>query len=312
MSKKDKPFQALGVDALFGTSDNESTSQVPLSAIALSPSQPRRYFDLDKMEQLTASVRTHGILQPLLVRPKGTGYELVAGERRYRAAQAVGLLEVPVIVKDLSDESARQLALIENLQRDDLNAIEETEGILGLLALTLNQDNEAIVSLLYRMNNEAKGLANQNVLVNEETQQILKVFEDLGTISWESFVSSRLPLLKLPLEIKEVLRNGKIAYTKAIAISKIKDDERRKKLLWEAIEQQWSLSQIKEQILTSEKNIPEDSQNASKEEIVQFGRVSQKLKKAKPWKYDPAKWKKIARWLAKIEDLLDSDSTRKL
>ncbi|NJM89653.1 MAG: ParB/RepB/Spo0J family partition protein [Hydrococcus sp. RU_2_2] len=292
MSKKDKPFQALGVDALFGTSNDESTMKVPLSAIALGDAQPRRYFDPDKMEQLTVSVRRQGILQPLLVRPKGTGYELIAGERRYRAAEAVGLLEVPVVVKELSDEAARQLALIENLQREDLNAIEETEGILGLLALALGQDQESVVSFLYRLNNETKGLANQNVLVSEETQQIIKVFDDLGTISWESFVSSRLPLLKLPSEILEELRDGKIAYTKAVALSKIKDHEQRKKLLEEAIAQGWSLSQIKEKIAILQKQPKEDINEASKEEIEQFGRVSQKLKKAKPWQSDPTKWKK--------------------
>jgi ParB family transcriptional regulator, chromosome partitioning protein len=305
MSKKDKPFQALGVDALFGTSNDESTMKVPLSAIALGDAQPRRYFDPDKMEQLTVSIRRQGILQPLLVRPKGTGYELIAGERRYRAAEAVGLLEVPVVVKELSDEAARQLALIENLQREDLNAIKETEGILGLLALALGQDQESVVSLLYRLNNETKGLANQNVLVSEETQQIIKVFDDLGKISWESFVSSRLPLLKLPSEILDKLRGGQIAYTKAVAIAKIKDQEQRKKLLEEAIAQGWSLSQIKEKIAILQTQPKEDINEVSKEEIEQFGRVSQKLKKAKPWQSDPTKWKKIAGWLAKIETLLD-------
>ncbi|PSB00549.1 ParB/RepB/Spo0J family partition protein [Merismopedia glauca] len=312
MPKKDKPFQTLGVNALFGEVDVELDVQqevcVPLNQISVSSFQPRRYFDPEKMAQLVDSVRIHGILQPLLVRPKKEGYELVAGERRFRAAQVLGLLDVPVIVKDLNDEVARKLALIENLQRDDLNALEETEGILGLLALTLNQDEEAIISLLYRMNNEAKGLANQNVLVSPSTQQVVELFANLGTLSWESFVSTRLPLLKLPPEILEVLRNGKIAYTKAIAIAKVQEEKARQKLLEEAVANHWSLSQIKEQILKITASRSRELPKTSPEEIAQVVRVEQKLKKLKPWKSDPSKWKKIAGWLDKIEALLEEES----
>jgi ParB family transcriptional regulator, chromosome partitioning protein len=97
--------------------------------------QPRHYFDPEKLEQLVQSIAQHGILEPLLVRPLETNqYELVAGERRYRAALKLGLSEVPVVIRQLNDEEATQLALIENLQREDLNPIEETEGILQLLA----------------------------------------------------------------------------------------------------------------------------------------------------------------------------------
>lgn len=308
MPKKDKPFQSLGVNALFGDVDVQEEACVSLSEISVSSFQPRRYFDPEKMAQLVDSVRTHGILQPLLVRPQANGYELVAGERRFRAAQAVGLLNVPVIIKDLSDEAARKLALIENLQREDLNVLEETEGILRLLALTLNQEDEATVSLLYRMNNEAKGLANQNVLVSPSAQQVIQLFANIGTLSWESFVSTRLPLLKLPPEILEVLRNGEIAYTKAVAIAKVSEENVRKKLLEEAIANQWSLSQIKEQISHIDRNQTKELPKASYDEVVQVVRVEQKLKKLKLWKSNPSKWKKISAWLGKIEALLEEES----
>ncbi|WP_199250096.1 ParB/RepB/Spo0J family partition protein [[Phormidium] sp. ETS-05] len=100
-------------------------------------SQPRRYFDETQMQQLVASVREFGIIQPLLVRPMGDKYEIVAGERRYRAALAVGLTAIPVIVRVLNDTEALECALMENLQRCDLNPVEETEGILRLLELSL-------------------------------------------------------------------------------------------------------------------------------------------------------------------------------
>src|SRR5512136_1925538 len=103
---------------------------VPVASIVPAKYQPRHYFDEGAMQELTASVREHGILHPLLVRPAGIGqYELVAGERRYRAARAVGLTEVPVVVREMTDSQAVQYALVENLQRQDLNPLEETEGI---------------------------------------------------------------------------------------------------------------------------------------------------------------------------------------
>jgi ParB family chromosome partitioning protein len=96
------------------------------------------------MQSLVKSIKQHRILSPLLVCPKGEDlYELVAGERRYRAAISAGLDEVPVVIWELTDEDALQLALLENLQREDLNPLEETEGILQLLALKLNQSSEA-------------------------------------------------------------------------------------------------------------------------------------------------------------------------
>jgi ParB family chromosome partitioning protein len=119
---------------------SSSESVVKLVEIHLPQQQPRRYFDSDALKELVSSVRQHGILQPLLVRPlKEGGYELVAGERRYLAATEVGLTEVPVTVRELTNEEAFQFALIENLQRADLTPIEETEGILQLLALHLEQ-----------------------------------------------------------------------------------------------------------------------------------------------------------------------------
>jgi ParB-like partition proteins len=114
---------------------------------------------------LVLSIKEHGILEPLLVRPRSGGeYELVAGERRYRAAQKLGLAEVPVVIRKLTDEEALALSLIENLHREDLNPVEETEGILQLLSLKLNVAVEETISLLYRMQNEAKGKVTQNVL----------------------------------------------------------------------------------------------------------------------------------------------------
>jgi ParB family chromosome partitioning protein len=110
------------------TKSDVSNIKVDIDRISPSPFQPRRRFDETKIEELASSIRNQGIIQPLVVRPKGDGYELIAGERRWRAAMKAGLSEVPVVIREASDQEALQLALVENLQREDLNPIEEASG----------------------------------------------------------------------------------------------------------------------------------------------------------------------------------------
>ena len=114
--------------------DSEAISfRVEVDRITPSPFQPRRTFDEGKIEELASSIRNQGIIQPLVVRRNGDGYELIAGERRWRAAMRAGLTHVPIVVRDASDHEALQLALVENLQREDLNPIEEANGYRRLL-----------------------------------------------------------------------------------------------------------------------------------------------------------------------------------
>ncbi|MBD1998035.1 ParB/RepB/Spo0J family partition protein [Leptolyngbya sp. FACHB-541] len=284
------------------TSDKQS---LPVESIILPASQPRRYFDPEKLRQLTESVRQHGILEPILVRPsqkKGL-YELVAGERRFRAAQEVGLSSVPVTIRELSDEESLQLALVENLQREDLNPVEETEGILQLLALRLKIPSLDVPPLLYKMRNEAIGTVNQNVLINSEAESVQAVFTEVGTITWESFVTSRLPLLRLPPEILESLQSGKIAYTKAQAIARVKDDDQRKELLGEAIAQDLSLSQIKDKIaILKAAKVTNDSEPSLRSQIDE---VLRQAKQSKVWD-DPKKQRKLEKILADLKTLVSN------
>ncbi len=131
-----------GLDALL-PSDGVRMSQLPLALIEPGPFQPRRRFNEASLQELAESVRVKGVLQPLLVRPKGDGYELVAGERRFRAAQLAGLTEVPAIIREMSDQEALELALVENLQREDLNPVEEALGYQRLIDLGLSQEEVA-------------------------------------------------------------------------------------------------------------------------------------------------------------------------
>jgi ParB family chromosome partitioning protein len=115
---------------------DRSGQSLPVEFLAPSPFQPRRIFNEDDISELTASVRERGVLQPILVRPNPTQqnhYEIVAGERRWRAAQAARLHEVPVIIRDLSDEGVLEIALVENIQRADLNPLEEASGYQRLI-----------------------------------------------------------------------------------------------------------------------------------------------------------------------------------
>lgn len=302
--KSDRPYNAkANLNVLFGDEEPPTSPQIiEIDSISLPASQPRRYFDPQKLEQLTQSVKAHGILENLLVRPikgKQGAYELVAGERRYRAAIAAELTEVPVTIRELADEEAFSIALVENLQREDLNPVEETEGIVTLLGIQLKESPDIVISWLYRMDNEQKKKVTNNVIGNTEKRKIESVFTSLGQ-NWQSFVNNRLPLLKLPDEILEVLRQGKIEYTKAKAIAKIKDEQQRHKLIDEAVSQNLSLTQIKEKtkaLSTEDNSVPSPS--------TQVKTITSRLNRSKLWEKNPKKWKQVQNWLEKIENLLE-------
>jgi ParB family chromosome partitioning protein len=251
------------------------------------------------LEELVTTVKEHGVLEPLLVRPteKSNQYELVAGGRRYRAAQRADLTEVAVIVLSLTDSQALEVALIENLQREDLNPLEETEGILRLLAMKLSIPYEEVISLLYRLQKEVKGKVAHNVVGESEREMVKAVFSSLGLVTFESFVSHRLPLLNLPSGIRDALQSGKIAYTKAQVLARVKDPELRKALLEEALAFDLSLSQIKERIKASTSQPEPTSLEAKAKDTIR------RFHKAKLWQ-NPAKKKKFERLLEKMEALL--------
>ncbi|GIW29527.1 MAG: chromosome partitioning protein ParB [Meiothermus sp.] len=141
MSKKPSGL-GKGLEALLPKTTT-SLTKLPLALIKPNPGQPRRLFDPAALEELAASIKEKGLLQPLLVRPKGDMYELVAGERRFKASQIAGLREVPVVIKDIGEREALEIALIENLQREDLNPMEEAEGYKRLVEMGMTQEEVA-------------------------------------------------------------------------------------------------------------------------------------------------------------------------
>jgi ParB family chromosome partitioning protein len=136
MAKPRKGGLGKGLEALFMDNQTDADTPITLQIEEIEPNrdQPRRNFDPDKLEELSASIAEHGVITPLLVRPlMGGRYQIVAGERRWRAARMAGLTELPVVVRQLTDSQCMQLALVENLQRDDLNPVEEARGYQNLL-----------------------------------------------------------------------------------------------------------------------------------------------------------------------------------
>ncbi len=329
MSQKRELEKLTGLDNLFGSEEDPPSSDttLPISAIILPPSQPRRYFDPKKLQSLADSIKQEGLLEPIVVRPVGelyanslksqniptqAAYELIAGERRLKACQLAELTDIPVRIIECDEKTALRIRLVENLQREDLNAFEETMGILDLIKSELEVESHTVVSLLYQMNNEAKGNSNHNVMVSESAQVIQKIFSQLGKISWQSFVANRLPLLKLPPDIQTVLEKGKIEYTKAQVIARVKDDFKRQDLLDKAIESNLSLSEIKEEVgnilQTQDEKKPLSRKQEEKDKT---DRIYKALRKSKIWD-DEKKLKKINKLFAQIQALLEEENTDSL
>jgi len=135
MSKKGlgRGLGALIPEVEVGERDRAAIHEIEVRLIERNVRQPRKQFDPSRLEELAASIREHGVVQPIVLRPKGNGYEIVAGERRWRAAQLAGLQRIPALVKVFSEADAMEIALIENLQREDLNPLEEAEAFRILL-----------------------------------------------------------------------------------------------------------------------------------------------------------------------------------
>lgn len=317
-SKRDKAYGAtIDLSRLYGSSitsldtdtdqENEKIALISIDKIKRTPDQVRRYFDPKKMNQLVSSVRIDGILENLIVSSAKDGkFQLISGERRLRAAKEVGLTEVPAKILNLDEFDAFRISLIENLQREDLNPVEETDGIIKLLAGELHLSEDEVVSLLYQMQNSiTRQVVNHNVVVQENQETVEKIFNYLGRLSWQSFVKHRLPLRKLPGNILESLRQGKLAYTKAQLIARIKDQEFREEMLKVAVKEELSLSEIKARISEFVQKEVASNNDIDSELKEKTASCLKALKKSKVLK-SSAKQKKLKKILEQLEKLLES------
>jgi len=238
-----------GLNALFPDIDllmeegkkEEDIFNCDIDAIRPNPYQPRKSFDATKIEELAESIRSTGIIQPLIVRKSSPGYELIAGERRWKAAFKAGLKKVPVIIKDVSDDEVLKLSLIENLQREDLNPIEEADAYLRLIE-EFNLSQESLAKI---------------------------VGKDRSTIT------NTLRLLKLPEEIKKDVASGKISSGHARAILSLDTNNKRYKLYQEIIKRDLSVRKTEELVkkMRGEKHPPQQ------EEDPQINSIKEKLQR---------------------------------
>lgn len=212
MAKKSGLGKGLGL--LVGEADAETAGMRPDSTLSIkeiqpNKGQPRKRFKAEELAELTDSIKQNGILQPLLVRRSGDHYEIVAGERRYQAARAAGLTEVPVVIREISDDDVFKLALIENLQRSDLTPLEEARG--------------------YRQLIKDKGLT------QEELAKILS--------KSRSAITNTIRLLDLPKEVQEVVDEGNLSAGHARAILAVPSEEGRIRLARKVVDERLSVRQ---------------------------------------------------------------------
>lgn len=193
---------------------SEELLELDIDLIEPSPAQPRTHFDETRLEELAQSIRSNGIVQPLLVRRRGGRYQLVAGERRWRAAQRAGLQRVPAVVREIPDDKLLELALIENIQRQELNAIEEAHAYKRLI--------------------ETLGL----------TQEV--VAQRVGRD--RSFVTNHLRLLRLPEDIQRLVEEEKISMGHARALLGVDDTDIQRRIARNVIEQSLSVRETERAI----------------------------------------------------------------
>lgn len=224
-----------GLESLLGEAAGEAgpgvagAREIPLAKVTVNPDQPRKSFDAASLEELTESVSRNGVLQPILVRPYNGGYQIVAGERRYQAAQAAGLETIPAVVRDVDDDAVLQLALIENLQRSDLNPMEEAFGYQTLIQ--------------------------QNGFTQTELAQVLSKSRPA--------IANSLRLVGLPAEVQEMVADGRLSAGHARAILSVEGDERRVALARKVVANQLTVRQTEK--LASSFSGKESRKDAKKE-----------------------------------------------
>jgi ParB family chromosome partitioning protein len=224
-----------GLDALITSlhiDESDKVIQIPLAQLRANPYQPRKHFNEDSIRELSESIKEHGVIQPIIVRKVLKGYEIIAGERRFRASQVAGTPTIPAVERILSDQQVMEIALIENVQREDLNALE--------------------IAFAYQ------GIIDQFSLTQEELSA--KVGKS------RSHIANFLRLLSLPESIKQYVSRGTLSMGHARAIVGVKDDKIKKELAESTISKQWSVRELEEAIKMLEEPPGPDKEKAKQKE----------------------------------------------
>lgn len=204
----------LGVAGLLDRGGDLVVQEIPVDALVFNSYQPRQEFDEEELRELAASIREHGVLQPIVVRRVGSGFEVVAGERRVRACKLAGVSKVPAVVKDVGDEESAVLALVENVQRSGLSAVEEALGYQRLI--------------------EQFGWSQQQVA------------EMVGRS--QSAVANKLRLLKLPAEIREGIMRGLVTERHARALLRLPSDQEQLEVYRDSVRFGWTVEKLEAEV----------------------------------------------------------------
>ena len=201
-------------DQRLKMNNDDSVQFIALELIRPNPYQPRKTFEEERLNDLASSIQQHGILQPIVLRQTVQGYYIVVGERRFRASKLAGLTEVPAIIKELSDEDMMELAIIENLQREDLNAIEEAES--------------------YK-----KMMTDLNITQQEVARRLGKS---------RPYIANMLRLLQLPKNVAQMVQHGALSSAHGRTLLTLKDASKIKKTAKQAAQESWSVRYLEEYV----------------------------------------------------------------
>lgn len=270
---------------------------IEISKIIPMPGQPRRHFADEALDTLAESVRTQGVLQPILIRPLPDGrFGLIAGERRLKAAQRAGLLRIPAIVRDITEEEALDFALFENTQREDLNAYEFAQATLNLIVRRMNWDVADAPTKLRSVERAPQQFP-------EEHRQLTALFQEIGRAGLTSFVKQSLRVLNLPDYLLSVLQHGTLDYTKVLLISGARP-EHHQTLLEAAVDENLSVAELRRRRQALEQPAPPPARHQE---------VARLLTSAQPETMTPDQHQRFETLLAELQQLLrppGKDKTR--
>lgn len=286
-------------DDMLGEVEEASSSpqnaEVPLDQVTPRADQFRRTFNQDSIEALAASISELGLLEPIVVRERGDGLEIVAGERRYRALRHLAWERAPVRIVSFTDAQAELAGAVENLNREDLGPLEEVDAVLSVLRHALNLPQEEVVALVTRV----RGLELDQKDFSEDDTRLVGLFRRLGYTSLNSFYANRLSLLRYPEDLLHAMRSGGLAYTKARVLARVKDAATRQNLVDVTLRDDLSVEEVEQRV--REQTEPVLPQSKLYED---FGRVRRLITKRKVQQLDAAKQKRLRQLVKEIEKLV--------
>lgn len=290
------------------TSTNGDTRWLPINTIQPGAFQPRQFFSEEGIDNLATSFKEQGFRGAINVRPlKNGSWELIAGERRWRAAKLAGLIEVRCIIDEYTDQEALEFALIENLQREDLSKLEETEGILKLIEVKLGIPKERALAII-RTEGHSDKHGRSDVAPSGELGNIKAVLSSFG-VELQTFRTKNLRTLTLPDDLKKAHLERGLSYSVALELLKVKDASKRKTLLEKTIKGNLSFREIRDRVKAVTGGADESSTIARVEEASLLAKrltgMAKRLRSGLNLPEKSQKRKQLERLLGEIEVLLE-------